>query len=147
MPQYARPSADTSIGTYTDNAGGTTNIYTTIDESSANDADFIRSVVSPSSAPYVCALSSVTDPALSTGHVMRMRTSTDQDAQEVLDFTQQLRQGYTNEGSPGTLIASQSRTGVSSTTWTDSSYTLSAGEADSITNYASLYYRFVVNKP
>lgn len=147
MPQFARPSADTSIGTYTDAGGGTTNIFQSIDESSANDSDYIRSVVSPSSAVYVCALSSVTDPALSTGHIMRMRTSVDQASQETLDFTQQLRQGYTNEGAQGTLIASQSRNGVTSTTWTDSSYTLSGGEADAITNYAQLFYRFVINKP
>ena len=147
MPQFARPSADTTIGNFTDSGGGTTNIFQSIDESSANDSDFIRSPTSPSSEVYVCALSSVTDPSLSTGHIMRMRTSVDQASQESLDFTQQLRQGYTNEGSPGTLIASQSRTGVTSTTWTDSSYTLSGAEADAITNYASLYYRFVVNKP
>lgn len=147
MPQFARPSADTSIGTFTDNAGGTTNIYQAIDESSANDADFIRSVTSPSNAPYACALSSVTDPVSSTGHIMRMRTSTDLDAQESIDFTQQLRQSYVNEGTPGTLIASQSRTGVNSTTWTTSTYTLSGAEADAITNYGALFFRFLVNKP
>jgi hypothetical protein len=147
MPQFARPSADTTIGTFTDDGGGTTNIFQAIDETSANDSDYIRSVTSPSSAVYVCALTSVSDPALSTGHIMRMRTSVDQASQETIDFTQQLRQGYTNEGSQGTLIASQSRNGVTSTSWTDSSYTLSGAEADAITNYSSLYYRFVVNKP
>lgn len=147
MPQFARPDADTTLGTFTDNAGGTTNIFQAIDETSANDSDFIRSVTSPSSAVYVCRLSDVTDPLSSTGHVMRMRTSTDLDAQESIDFTQQLRQGYTNEGAQGTLIASQSRTGVSSTTWTTSSYTLSGAEADAITDYTALYFRFVVNKP
>lgn len=76
-----------------------------------------------------------------------MRTSCDQDAQETLDFTQQLRMSYTNEGAQGTLIASQSRTGVSSTTWTTSSYTLSGGEADAITDYTALFFRFIINKP
>lgn len=78
---------------------------------------------------------------------MRMRTSTDLASQESIDFTQQLRQGYVSEASLGTLIASQSRNGVTSTTWTTSTYTLTAVEADSITNYGSLYFRFIVNRP
>lgn len=147
MPQFARPDADTTIGNFTDNGGGTTNIYTTIDESSANDSDFIRSPTSPSSEVYVCRLSDVTDPVSSSGHVMRMRTSCDQDAQETLDFTQQLRMTYVNEGSQGTLIATQSRNGVSSTTWTTSTHNLSGGEADAITDYTALFFRFIVNKP
>ena len=147
MPQYARPDTDTTLGNFTDNAGGTTNIYTAIDEASANDSDFIRSPTSPASEVYVCRLSDVSDPLSSTGHIIRMRTSCDQDAQETLDFTQQLRMSYTNEGSQGTLIASQARTGVSSTTWTTSSYTLSGGEADAITDYTALFFRFIINKP
>lgn len=147
MPQFARPDNDTTLGNFQDNGGGTTNIYTAIDESSPNDSDFVRSPVSPATEVYVARLSDVTDPALSTGHIMRMRTSTDQDAQETLDFVQQLRQGYTNEGAQGTLIASQSRNGVSSTTWTTSSYTLSGAEADAITDYTALFFRFTVNKP
>jgi hypothetical protein len=147
MPQFARPDADTTISNFTDSGGGTTNIFQSIDESSPNDSDFIRSPTSPSTEFYVCRLSDVTDPVSSSGHVMRMRTSCDQDAQETLDFVQQLRQGYTNEGSPGTLIASQSRTGVSSTTWTTSTRNLSGAEADAITDYTALFFRFTINRP
>lgn len=78
---------------------------------------------------------------------MAPRRSTDLAAQEVLDFTQQLRQGYVSEASLGTLIASQSRLGVSSTTWTTSAYTLSAAEADAITDYTALFFRFLINRP
>ncbi len=147
MPQYARPDADTTIGNFQDDGGGTTNIFGTIDESSPSDTDYIRSPTSPASEVYVCRLSDVTDPASSSGHTMRMRTSCDQDAQETLDFTQQLRLSYSNEGAQGTLIASQSRTGVSSTSWATSTYNLSGAEADAITDYTALYFRFIVNKP
>jgi hypothetical protein len=147
MAQFARPDTDTTLGNFQEDDGTTTAIYDQIDESSADDADYIRSPTSPASEVYVCRLSDVTDPALSTGHVMRMRTSCDVASQETLDFTQQLRQGYTNEGSQGTLIASQSRNGVSSDTWTTSSYTLSGAEADAITDYTALFFRFVINKP
>lgn len=40
---------------------------------------------------------------------------------------------------------SQSRTGVASTTFTQSDYNLSGAEADAITDYTSLFFRFVVN--
>lgn len=120
---------------------------TTIDEVTASDTDYIRSPTSPASAVYVARLSDVTDPTSSSGHIMRMRTSVDLANQESIDFTHQLRQGYVSEASQGTLIASQSRNGVTSTTWTDSTYTLSAAEADAITNYNDLFYRFVCNRP
>ena len=147
MAQFARPDADTVIGNFKDAADGTTNIFQSIDEVSASDADYIKSPVSPVNEVYVCRLSDVVDPVSSANHVMRMRTSTDLDAQEVLDFTQQLRMTYVNEGSQGTLIATNSRTGVSSVTWTDTAHTLSGAEADAITDYTALFYRFLVNKP
>ena len=152
MPQFSRPDEDftnglNGVGNYSDQGGGVVDIFLTIDESVANDADYIRSPTSPVSEVYVCRLSDVTDPALSTGHIMRMRTSADQDAQETLDFTHTLRQGYATEASQGTLIATQTRLGVSSTTWTNSAYTLSGAEADAITDYTALFYRFIINKP
>lgn len=147
MPQFARPDADAAIGNFQDQGGGITSIFQSIDEVSPSDADYIRSPVSPINEPYTCRLSDVVDPVSSSGHIIRMRTATDLNAQEVLDFTQQLRQGFVSEGTPGTLIASQSRTGVSSTTFTTSSYTLSGAEADAITDYTALFLRFVVNKP
>lgn len=147
MPQFARPDADTTLGNFQDQAGGTTSIFGSIDEATANDADFIRSPTSPISEVYVCRLSDVTDPASSTGHVMRMRTATDLNNQESLDFTQQLRQGYVSEGTPGTLIATNSRAGVTSNTFTDTAHALSGAEADAITDYTDLFFRFIVNRP
>lgn len=147
MPQFARPDADTTIGNFQDQVGGTTNIFQAIDEASPSDADYIRSPASPASEVYVCRLSDVVDPVSSTGHTIRMRTATDLSSQEVLDFTQQLRMSYVSEGAQGTLIASQQRTGVSSVTFTDSTYNLSGAEADAITDYTALFFRFIVNKP
>ncbi len=147
MPQFARPNADTTLGNYSDQAGGTANIFTAINEVTANDANYVRSPAAPVNEVYVCKLSSLIDPLASTGHIMRMRTATDLANQQALDFTQQLRQGYVSEASQGTLIASQSRTSVTSTTFTDSVYTLTGAEADAITDYTSLYFRFIINKP
>ncbi len=146
MPQFARPSADTNNpGGFTDETGGSTNIYTKINEATPNDATYIQSPTSPSNAVYVTKLSSVVDPQSSTGHIMRMRTSASLDNQQSISITQELRQGYVSEASPGTLIAQQARTGITSTVWTTSEYTLTAPEADAITDYANLYFRFIVN--
>lgn len=147
MPQFLRPDADMFLGNYTNQVGGMVGIFAGIDEVVEDDADFIRSPVSPINEVYVCRLSAGADPALSIAHVMRMATAVDLASQESLDFTQQLRQGYVSEASQGTLIASQSRTGVTSTAFLISTYTLLAAEADAITNYANLFYRFVVNRP
>jgi hypothetical protein len=145
MAQLASPSEDTLIGNFTDQLGGTTDIWETISEEEPSDAEYIQSPASPVDEVYVTKLSSITDPEVSTGHALRMRTSADQDDQEPIDFLMELREGYVNEGDQGTLIASVSRLGVDSTEWTTTSYNLSGAEADAITDYADLYLRFVVS--
>lgn len=51
VPQVMVPDSDVSAGTWTDEAGGTTNLFSHIDEPDpANDADYIKSVVNPASA-------------------------------------------------------------------------------------------------
>lgn len=145
MAQFARPDADTLIGNYVNEADGVTNIFQSIDEASANDADYIKSVASPSAEVYVCGLSNVTDPVSSTGHIMRMRYSADLEAQETIEFTQQLRQDYVNEGTPGTLISTNDDPSVpqsSTATWATQAKTLSGAQADAITDYTALFYRF-----
>lgn len=145
MPQYGRPSADTSIGTYTDQSAGTTNIYTAINESSPSDADYIRSVLAPSAAPYVTKLTDLEDPISSSGHVVRYRYGKSAAGGAQIDLVVQLRQGYVNEGSPGTLIKEWTHTNISDS-FTTATQTLSGGEADSITDYTSLYLRFVATQ-
>lgn len=144
MAQFGRPSADTLIGNYQDEAGGTTNIYTGIDEVSPEDVEYIRSPSAPSSEVYVCALQDITleDPVSSTGHIQRVRYAKSAAGGAQINLTVELRQGYTNEGAQGTLIATHSYTDISDA-WTTGTETLTAGEADTITDYTSLYYRVV----
>lgn len=148
MPQFGRPIADTTLGNYQDEGGGTTTIYDGIDESVASDADYIRSPTNPNTEVYVARLTSLTDPVSSSGHVLRVRAGTDQAAGgNQIDLTAQLRQGYTNEGSPGTLIATLTQANISQGSFTDYSVTLSGAEADSITDYTVLYVRIVLDVP
>lgn len=148
MAQFARPSADTNnVDAYTDQAGGSTNLWDTINEAVASDADYIRTVTDPTNDVIVFALTSLTDPVSSTGHTIRARAGTDQaSGGNQIDLTVQLRQGYVSEVSLGTLIATLTQTNVSQGSFTTYTYTLSGAEADAITNYASLFLRIIMNK-
>lgn len=148
MAQYARPDADTNNpGSYTDQAAGSTDIYTTIDEGfgTPNDSDYIQSPLVPSSAVYVCHLSNVTDPQQSAGHVFKIRRQKDTAAGATINATYELRQGYASEVSQGTLIKSVTDNNVANG-WSNSQTTLAAGEADSITDYTALYARIVATQ-
>ncbi len=146
MAQYGRPSTDTTNESYTDQAAGSTNIYTTIDETSYSDADYIRSALAPSNDVYVTKLTTLEDPVSSAGHTVRVRRAKDAAAGATITMTVELRQGYTNEGSPGTLIATIMSGVTIDETWTTTTYNLSSGEADAITDYTSLYLRVVTNQ-
>lgn len=145
MAQFGRPSTDTTNEGYTDQAGGGTNIFQSIDESVASDADFIKSALTPTNDVYVTKLTSIEDPISSINHVVRYRYAKDAAGGAQIDLTVQLRQGYTNEGAPGTLIAQWLHTNIAET-FTAAAQTLSGAEADSITNYADLFLRFVANQ-
>jgi len=146
MAQFGRPNADTTIGAYEDELGGTVDIFNSIDESSPSDSDFITSEFDPSASPYVCALSAVTDPNVSTGHIVRYRARKDPSTGAQIDLTTELREGYVSEGSPGTLIASEVQVDLP-TSFTTFALALSGGEADAITDYSDLFLRFVANQP
>lgn len=69
------PTSDIAINGWTTNADGTTNLYATIDEVSADDADFIQSPVGPVIAQfYEADLPTPGEtPTVDTGHVVRYR--------------------------------------------------------------------------
>jgi hypothetical protein len=147
MPQFARPTTDTTRDNWFTAADGTTNIFQEIDESIASDADYIKTQLTPTNDVFVTKLSAVADPVSSANHTVRYRYRKESTGGEQINLTVELRQGYTNEGAPGTLIATAgTHTDIGGGSWTAGTYTLSGGEADSITNYADLYLRFVGNK-
>lgn len=147
MPQFARPDADITDGTWLNASASAVDMFASIDEdvSSPNDADYIESVSAPSSAACAFGLSNVTDPLSSTGHIMRWRRGKNVAGGAQINLTVELRQGYTGEGAQGTLINSFSDTNIPDafTTTTD---TLSGAEADSITDYTDLQVRFVATQ-
>jgi len=120
-------------------------MYLEIDEVTQDNVDFIKSPSAPTSDVYVTKLTTLEDPVLSTGHIVRYAYQKDAAGGAQIDLTVQLRQDYVNEGTPGTLIHSEVHTNIPNG-WTAGSFTLSGGEADAITDYTNLFLRFVANQ-
>ncbi len=141
MAQFSRPDNDDSIGSWTDEGSGTTNIYTGINEVSANDSDLVRSENDPSSSIYIAGLGTVTDPVSSANHIVRYRylkgeSGGGQPAN--IDLIIELREGTT-------VIASQTHNDIG-TTVTAGTFTLTGTEADNITDYSNLNVRMTGDK-
>lgn len=140
--QFARPDSDVSIGSWTGSPVNTAgNRYQNIDETSASDSDFVRSQNDPSNSAAEFGLSNVTDPLLSTGHIVRYRYrkgETGGGQPGTINITVELRQGTT-------VIASQTHNGAG-TSFADGNFTLTSGQADGITDYTDLRLRFSANK-
>lgn len=141
MAQFARPNSDVIYAmlgaTPVDTAG---NRHQNIDESTPSDTDYVYSANNPGGGNLSeFGLSSVTDPSVSTGHILRIRCfQIDEDSGShpmgsntsgtATTLAWELLQGTT-------IIASGNiNPGVEAT----SEITLSGTEADSITNYADL---------
>lgn len=148
MAQFGRPIADANNdGAWVNQAAGSTNLYQSIDETVASDTDYIESPLAPTSDVYVAQLTTtLEDPLTSSGHVVRWRQGKDAAGGATITLTVELRQGYVSEASQGTLIATCQSAGTVPDAFTNASYTLSGVEADAITNYGSLYLRFVANQ-
>lgn len=145
MVQKARPTTDTTRDNWEEDDGTTASIFDQIDEAVADNADYIRTGLAPTNDVFVTELTNLEDPVSSADHKITYRYGKDVAGGAQIDITVQLRQGYTNEGSPGTLIKEWVHANVSDAV-TEVVQTLSGGEADSITDYTSLFLRFVANQ-
>lgn len=150
MSQYLVP-IETTTG-YFDAGGGWVNqaipvtnhtLFNEVDEdfNTPNDAntDYCSATVNSTPTQITFQLHTGSDPFLSTGHIIRWRGRSATNGKHV---QMELRQGYVSEGNKGTLIATSPSTALT-TSFADYSYTLSGPEADSITDYTSLYLRYI----
>jgi hypothetical protein len=130
--EYLYPDADAAIGGWTDQAGGTTNLYQAVDEATANDTDYVQSSFNP------------------TNDIIRFRMS-DPTAGVGIPFDVSYRYGISGVG-PGCTITArlkQGNTVIKSWAHTDGalalktvSQSLSAGELATITNFSDLFVEF-----
>jgi hypothetical protein len=125
MAQFGRPSSDITTD------WTTTPLWSKLDEVSPDDGDFITGT--GTAKTFEVALSSVTDPQSSTGHVVRIRAkATGSGAAERLN-TWGLYQGVT-------AIATQNAS-ITRDSFNEYSITLSGAQADAITDYTDLRIR------
>jgi hypothetical protein len=127
LVQNAAPTSTISSGSWTPSTGAT--LYGTIDEASADDADY--DVDTSAGSTMEVKFAGLTDPASSTGHIVRYRISGESGT-----LTVSLRQGASTE------IAAWAHTPPPSTP-TTFNQTLSGAQADSITDYTDLRLRVV----
>lgn len=139
VSQYARPTTDVTAGAWTNQAGGTA-LAAAIGETVASDTDYIQSANATATADVSeVALGSLPDPLSSTGHIVRYRYGKDIDSGDVVNLTVSLRQGT------GTQIAAWTHTNIVLGP-TTVAQTLTAAQADLITNYSDIRLRFSATK-
>ncbi len=136
MAVFVRPDGDQSNGNW-----ASAPLFEKIDEDPFNDTDFVQSENDPANDIFEVTLENQTDPASSSGHIVRYR----------------YQKGQSGGGQPGTinliiglyqsttLIASATHSNIS-TGFVPNSFTLTGGEADNITDYNDLRIRFDADK-
>ncbi len=138
---YLRPASDDTVGAWTTQAGGTSGLFGVIDETAADDADYVHSpALAPAgSAAYVTALGTSAQFWVAKTHTVRYRYYAENAG---MTLTVKLLQGTTE-------IASWSHTAITAGAWTAGSQTLSAGERTAIQalGYTGLKLSFAASYP
>ena len=127
--QFARPSSDIATNGWTSSLGGA--LYAALDETAADDADYIYSPTNPTTQQFEVKLSSVTDPAVNTGHVISIRL---QAVNADTNFDLNLVQGTT-------VLDSWTENVTAAAGLVTRTRTLTGTVADSITQYGDLRIR------
>jgi hypothetical protein len=133
--QCARPDADITDGSWTNEADSNVNLFASIDELVANDTDYIKSaeLTTGQTDTTVIRLSDLADPGLAVHHRLRCRFK--KTGTNTMNLTVGIYQGATE-------IKSYVYNNVS-TSYVDVDETLSEAEADEITDYTDLRVKFI----
>lgn len=136
--QTARPDADTTPGVWLADSGAV--LFSRVNEATASDASFILATGAPASQAVKLSLSNVTDPAVATGHILRWRYRIPVTPSGAWTVTAQIVEGTT-------VRATDTANGAALTAYVQREYTLTAGEANSITDYTNLFVVFTATVP
>lgn len=133
MAQFARPNSDILRDQMLNEIDGDTDLYLSIDETSADDGDYIYG---DRTYALVVGLSTVPDPAVNTGHKIKCRGYTEGGTMTVqIRLREDLGGGTYTDRAEGVF----SFTGSVA----DFEYTLSGAEADAITDYSALTFEII----
>lgn len=130
--QIVRATSDVTLNTWVDQSAGTTNIYQSIDEAIASDADYVTGDNNTNDS-YEFHIGDPSDPLSPSGHVISYRYRKDASGGNARNLTVALVQNTT-------VIASNLHESISET-WTDGTFTLTSTEANSISDYTDLRIR------
>jgi hypothetical protein len=133
----ARPTSTVSAGSWTDQAGGTTNLHSPLADE--DNATYIQSELAPSASVCEVLLETLSDPGTNAAHSFVYRYDKYPPGGPRIDLTVQLRQGTS------TLIAAQTLTNVSDTI-NDGVLAVSEAEAGNITDRSDLRLRFITTQ-
>lgn len=133
MAQFARPDEDLVLGNWTVPS------YDKIDETPYSDADYTESGLAPASDELEVGLSTVGDPVVHTGHIVRYRYGKDLAGGAAVDIHVRLLCGATEIATWDHLDVSEG--------FTDGGGTVPEGQAALITDYGDLRLEFVANSP
>lgn len=128
-PVKLRPSADITVGSWAPSTG--TSLFAVLDESSPDDGDYVSIT---GIGTFEIQLTVGVDPTASYGHTVRYRIQGD----GAKTFTVRLIQGTTIISTDPTVRVPPAGS------WTTYEWTLTAGEANAISNYADLRGRVTV---
>jgi len=128
---YLRPDTDASNSGWTDQAGGSSNLYQAVDETTENDTDFIRSSSNPTADIIRFRVS---DPGSSVTEPFNISYRYGLTATGSLKITARLKQG-------STVIKAWEHTDAT-TTFQTVTQTLTTGEFASITDFNDLFIEF-----
>jgi hypothetical protein len=129
--QQVAPSADIAVGTWTRQDGGTSSLYTSVDEATPSDTDYITTSDLLASNVVELKLPTLTDPQTAYGHTISYRVN--HTSTGFVELQAALVQG-------STVLSSWRHPYVFSGPST-LSYTLSSADTDAITDYSDLRIR------
>jgi hypothetical protein len=133
---FFRPTATTSAGTWTNELGGAT-LHTSIDETSASDADYIQSVNSPNLD--ICKIAMTTTGGVDTAEDVFVRYRYRKQGGEVIDLRVRLLEGTTER-------ASWTHSAIT-TSYVTAEQTLTAPEKAAVTDWSNLFLEFRADVP
>ena len=140
MAQTARPDADISDGNWVNQAGNNTNLFASIDESTASDSDYIiatdEGMGFGSDIVTIIGLEDMDEPDGNASHTIKYR-ATESSGMSAMSLKVELLEGSTSRKS-----VTNSSLGGSFVTYT---INLSEGEAGNISDYTNLRLRFTAN--
>lgn len=140
MAQFARPIGDLdNTGSWTPDVEAT--LWEELNDGASPDGNNVVSDTTPVvTEPFTVDLGTITDPVSSTGHILRIRWAKNSGGGGSKTIRIELREGYVNESTLGSLRATDDYS-INSTTLTTDATALSGAEADSISDYSDLQIR------